>query len=144
MEYTKLRNLNRGYMKLDVWQKGLELYKVISEVLRQTKIEYKLKSQLLDSAQSVSSNIAEGYSRRSVKEYLQFLYISLGSLSETLTCLIGLKTTNKISEDEFHRIDALHYEIENKLLRLVESLQKKKDDGTWSDRISEDLVEYNP
>jgi len=38
----------------------------------------------------------------------------------------------------------LHYEVENKLLRLVESLQKKKDDGTWNDRVFEDIADYNP
>jgi hypothetical protein len=29
MEYTQLRNRNRGYMKLDVWQKAIELYKLL-------------------------------------------------------------------------------------------------------------------
>jgi hypothetical protein len=43
-----------------------------------------------------------------------------------------------------NKIDVLHYEVENKLLRLVDSLQKKKDDGTWSDRISEDISQYKP
>ena len=142
-EYTKLRNLNRGYMKLEVWQKAMELYQLVWEIVINCKIDYKLRSQIVDAAQSVSANIAEGYSRRSIKEYIQFLYIGLASLSETLTRSIGLKTIHQISEDEFQKIDVLHYEVENKLLRLVESLQKKKDDGTWSDRIAEDQAEYS-
>ncbi len=68
----------------------------------------------------------------------------MGSLSETLTRAIGLLTTNRITQEQFHRIDVLHYEVENKLLRLVESLQKKKDDGTWNDRVFEDIADYNP
>ena len=143
-EYTTLRNLNRGYMKLEVWQKAIELHKLISETIESASVDYKSKSQILDAAQSVSSNISEGYSRRSIKEYLQFLYVSLGSLSETLTRSIGLLNTKKTSQDKFHEIDVLHYEVGNKLLRLVESLQKKKDDGTWNDRVFDEIMDYNP
>ena len=140
--YTNLKNINRGYMKLEVWQKAIELYRLVWQIINDAKIDYKLRSQLADAAQSVSSNIAEGYSRRSLNEYIQFLYISLASLSETLTRSIGLKSTNQITESQFQQIDKLHYEVENKLLRLIESLEKKKDDGTWINRISEDLAEY--
>ncbi len=37
MRYTDNRNINRGYMKLDVWQKGIELYKLIWEIVRDGK-----------------------------------------------------------------------------------------------------------
>jgi len=141
-EYTQMRNLNRGYMKLDVWQEAIELNKDVWKVVVDAKVDFKLRSQIADAAQSVSSNIAEGYSRRSIKEYIQFLYIALASLSETITRLIGLKSTNQISDVQFQQIDSLHYEVENKLLGLVKSLEKKKDDGTWLNRISEDGVEY--
>ena len=77
-------------MKLEVWQRAIELHKLVSETIESASVDYKSKSQILDAAESVSSNISEGYSRRSIKEYLQFLYISLGSLSETLTRSIGL------------------------------------------------------
>lgn len=79
-------------MKLDVWQKAMELFKLIwKTVYQDNKIDFKLRCQISDAALSVSSNIAEGYSRRSINEYLQFLYIALSSLSETLTRAIGLK-----------------------------------------------------
>lgn len=129
-------------MKLDVWQKAMELYKLVWESLNTTKVDFKLRSQVVNAAQSVSSNIAEGYSRRSIKEYVQFLYIALASLSEVLTRTIGLQETRQISEDEFQHIDALHYEVENKLLGLIKSLEKKQDDGTWINRISEDSPKY--
>ena len=141
-EYTIYKNLNRGYMKLDVWQKAIELYKLVWKTIVDMKIDYKLRAQVADAAQSVSSNIAEGYSRRSIKEYIQFLYIALASLSETITRIIALKAASQIQEIHFDKIDILHYELENKLLRLIESLEKKKDDGTWIDRISEEDIEY--
>ncbi len=141
--YTKFRNKNRGYMKLEVWQKSIKLYKLAWKTAYvEVKVDYKLRAQLADAAQSVSSNIAEGYSRRSINEYIQFLYIALASLAETLTRMIGLKVTEQISEARFQEIDTLHYEVENKLLRLVESLEAKRDDGSWINRISDVREEY--
>ena len=142
-EYTKLRNKNRGYMKLEVWQKALELFKLVCKIVyKDNKIDFKLRSQIADAAQSVSSNISEGYSRRSINEYIQFLYVALASLSETLTRAIGLKETQQIEQEEFRKIDTLHYEVENKLWRLLDRLQEKKDQGTWSNRVSDDQAEY--
>lgn len=141
-EYTARKNINRGYMKLDVWQLAMQLYKLVWEIVHSLNIDFKLRSQIFDATQSVSSNIAEGYSRRSINEYIQYLYIALGSLSETLTRIIGLRETNQISAEQFEGVDVLHYEVENKLLRLIESLERKKDDETWINRISEDITEY--
>jgi len=77
MEYTKRRNLNRAYMKLEVWQRGIDLFELAFR-LAEPISDFKLKSQFTDAAQSVSANIAEGYSRRTRPEYLQFLYTAKG------------------------------------------------------------------
>ena len=63
MEYTKRRNLNRGYMKLEVWQKGMDLFALGFE-LAQSITDFKLRSQFADAAQSTPANVAEGYGRR--------------------------------------------------------------------------------
>src|SRR6266853_677652 len=89
MEYTKLRNLNRGYMKLEVWQRGMDLFEMAFRLAEPVK-DFKLKSQFTDAAQSVSANVAEGYGRRSLAEYLQYLYVAKGSLGEALTRAAGL------------------------------------------------------
>ncbi len=139
MVYTELKNLNRGYMKLDVWQKAIVLFQLIYRtVFREFPIDFKLRSQIIDSAQSVSANIAEGYCRRSIKEYLQILHIALSSLAETLTSRIGLRETKQISQERFTEIDKLRYEIENKLLKLVVRLEGKKDTKSWSGRIKDE------
>lgn len=131
-----LKNKNRGYIKLDVWKKAIELFQLIWKTVHvDNKIDYKLRSQIVNSAQSVSSNIAEGYSRRTVHDYIRFLYIALSSLSETLTRAIGLQVTNQITVPQFHQIDKLHYEVENKMLRLIESIEEKRDSGKWTDHI---------
>jgi four helix bundle protein len=140
---TDLRNKNRGYMKLIVWQKAVGLFDLVWNIaFREAKIDLKLRSQWVDAAQSVSANIAEGYGRRSVNEYIQFLYYALGSLAETITRAIGLQRTNQISAARFHDFDLVHYEVENRLLRLIAKLEQKRDNEDWIARIAEDPEEY--
>jgi len=97
--------------------------------------DFKLKSQFRDAAQSVSANISEGYGRRSLPEYLQYLYISKGSLAEALTRAIGFWAVEVWSAKDFDEFDKLHYEVENKLLRLIESLEAKRQTNDWRDTL---------
>lgn len=145
VEYTRLRNKNRSYMTLRVWHRAIDLYKLIHKmVYEKNKIDFKLRAQIDDAAQSVPANIAEGYSRRSINEYMQHVYIALGSLSELLSRAIALQVTGQIPDEQFQQIDTLHYEVENNLWHLLESLEQKKDDGTWVTRVSDDIEEYHP
>jgi four helix bundle protein len=135
MEYTKRRNLNRGYMKLEAWQRGMDLF-VLAFGLSKGVSDRKLKSQFRDAAQSVSANIAEGYGRRSLPEYLQFHYTAKGPLGEAFTHAIGFQAVKAISNEDFEDFDKLHYEVENKLLRLIESLENKRRANDWQDALS--------
>jgi len=140
---TKLRNKNRGYMNLIVWERAMDLFQLAWQLTHSdVLIDFKLRSQLVDAAQSVSANIAEGYGRRGINEYLQFLYVGLGSLGETLTRVIGLSRTNQITAEALKNFDELHYEVENRLSRLIEKLEHKRDDGDCIARIMEDPEEY--
>ena len=130
VDYTKRRNLNRGYMKLDVWRRGMDLFALAFQ-LTSPITDFKLKSQFTDAAQSVSANIAEGYGRRSLPEYLQFLYTAKGSLAEAFTRAVGFWRVQLISDNSFESFDQLHYEVENKLLNLISSLESKRGSDTW-------------
>jgi len=131
---TKRQNLNRRYMKLEVWQRAIDLFALVFEQTGRVA-DFKLRSQITDAAQSVSANIAEGYCRRTLPEYLQFLYFAKGSLGECLTRSIGLHRVNLLAPDQFESIDTLHYEVENKLLGLIRSLEAKRSDATWDDTL---------
>jgi four helix bundle protein len=140
---TELRNKNRGYMNLIVWQRAMDLFELAWKIaFVEAKIDFKLRSQFVDAVQSVAANISEGYGRRSVKEYIQFLYIALGSAGEAMTRALGLKLTGQISATRFDEFNTLHYEVENRLLRLIEKLEQKRDNDDWVTRISEDRDEY--
>ena len=86
--------MQKGYQDLIAWQRAMslvdEIYSVTKEMPKSE--EFGLKSQMRRAAVSVASNIAEGYRRRSPKEFKKFLRNSLGSAAELETQLI-------ISED---------------------------------------------
>ncbi len=71
------KNINRGYQKLMVWQDAADLYVLTCKIFR--KFHYELRrvaSNQIASVDSVHRNIAEGYCRRSINEYLQSLNIT--------------------------------------------------------------------
>jgi four helix bundle protein len=85
------RNINRGYKKLMVWNDSIKLYQLTWKLLHNKPFELKKTcANTIDAAQSISRNIAEGYCRRSIKEYLKHLYIALGSSGELHTCLYSM------------------------------------------------------
>ena len=140
---TKFKNKNRGYMNLIVWQKAMGLFTLAWKIaVEEASVDFKLRSQFLDATQSVAANIAEGYGRRSVTEYIQYLYIALGSLGESLTRASGLNGVGLVTDQRIGEFDKLHYEVENRLLKLIGKLEQRKDDGDWVARISEDPEEY--
>ncbi len=130
------RNKNRGFTQLRVWNDAIELYKLSCGVFR--KFPYELKrvaSQSIASSDSIHRNISEGYCRRSIKEYIQFLYIALGSLGESVSGLYACHGAKQISDQEFEQLDSLAFKLENGLLKLVESLERKRDKGEWTDNL---------
>jgi four helix bundle protein len=87
------------------------------------------------SSDSVHRNIAEGYCRLSIREYLNFLNIALGSLGESVSGLHAYWKAKEITEDVFQELDTQAYKLENGLLKLVESLEKKRQRGEWTDHL---------
>jgi len=139
------KNKNRGYQQLRVWQEAIQFYKLNSQIFG--KFTFQLRRvalQAIASSDSVHRNIAEGYCRRSIKEYLNYLYIALGSLGESVSGLNAYREAGQISEQDFTALNELAFKIENGLLKLVESLERKKLVGDWVDNliIKEDNEAY--
>jgi four helix bundle protein len=133
---TSYRNKNRGYQQLRVWHDAIELYVLTSRVFRRFPYELKrVASQALACSDSVHRNITEGYCRRSLREYLYHLNIGLGSLGESVSGLYACRQADQLTETDFNCLDALAFELENGLLKLVESLERKQDTGDWIDSL---------
>ena len=121
----------RAHKNLLVWQEAIELTKIIYTFSMQLPKEerYGIQSQIKRAAVSVALNIAEGAARKTEKEYLQFLYISRGSLSEIdtlLTLIVGLAFLKpeliKEAQDKNDKVSALL----NGLINKIEADQNKK------------------
>lgn len=139
------RNKNRGYQQLRVWQDAIQYYSLNCRVFKACQFELRrVGSQAVASADSVHRNIAEGYCRRSIREYLQFLNFSLGSLGESVSGLHAYHQAGQVTDADFKVLDDLAFKVENGLLKLVESLERKQETGGWIDTliIKESNVAY--
>ena len=118
----------RPHAKLEVWKRSVKL---VTEVYKFTghypqEERYGLVTQMRRSAVSIPSNIAEGVARKTTKEYIQFLYISKGSLSELDTQLEISKNLGYVNPTNYKgMIDELN-EISRMLSGLIRVLKKKE------------------
>jgi four helix bundle protein len=128
------RNINRGYQKLIVWQDAANLYLLTCKIFG--RFQYELRrvgANQIASVDSVHRNIAEGYCRRTINEYLQFLNIALASLGESVSGSHVYRRAEQLSASEFEEWDRLAYKLENGIKKLIESLQGKRAEGKWDD-----------
>ncbi len=131
---TERKNVNRGFKRLNVWKDSVLLYILACKVFAKFPFELKkISANSIDAAHSISRNISEGYCRRSLREYLNHLNIALGSCGEFHSCYESCFQANQISNEEYEELDELHYKVENQLLKLIESLQRKQKGGQWED-----------
>jgi four helix bundle protein len=118
------KNINRGFKKLRVWQDAVSLYVLACKIFADFPFELKkVAGNSIDAAHSISRNISEGYCRRSLKEYLNYLNIALGSCGEFHSCYTSCRQAEQITADDYERLDPLHYKVENALLKLIECSQ---------------------
>jgi len=115
------------HKNLHVWKKSIsfviEIYKLTARFPKEEL--FGIVSQIRRAAISIPSNIAEGCARKSTREYLQFLYISLGSASELETQLIISSNLNFIKTDEIETFQNQLEEIIRMLTGLIKSLSKR-------------------
>jgi four helix bundle protein len=111
-----------SFKELKVWQeaKGLaiEIYKTTNQ--GKLKTDYGLREQIQKAAVSIASNIAEGYERNSDKDFVRFLYIAKGSLSELLTQLEIASGVGYLDDDSLIILTDKCIKIGSMLTRLIQ------------------------
>jgi four helix bundle protein len=80
----------RDFRKMNIWMQGIEIAVKVYELCKQLPREeiYGLRAQITKASVSIPANIAEGCSRKSEKDFIRFLEISIGSAFELETHLI--------------------------------------------------------
>lgn len=118
----------RTFKDLKVWQKSYSLcvrVYMLSKCLPQDE-RFELSSQLRRAAVSIPSNIAEGYNRRTRKDYLRFLSMASGSLGELETQLLLSKDLGLCGEGEVAPVIDATAEVERMLRALIRSLDERR------------------
>jgi len=117
----------RNYKDLNVWQKAynfcLDVYRVTKKFPKEEN--FCMVSQMRRAAISVPSNIAEGYGRKTTKEYIQFLYIAYGSLCELETQILLSGDLEYLESEQLLEFQSGLGDIERMLKSLIRSLEKK-------------------
>ncbi|BBO68384.1 hypothetical protein DSCA_23140 [Desulfosarcina alkanivorans] len=116
-----------AYKQLDVWQKAVAFaVRVINTVERvfAERTHFRLMEQIEASSTSIAMNIAEGKGRLSKKEFRQYLYISRGSLYETMTLLEIFHRKGWIDANELSQLEQDGLEIAAMLKGLINAISK--------------------
>ncbi len=119
----------RSFQELDAWKKAHELALAVYHLTRAFPAEerYGLNGQLRRCASSVAANIAEGFGRRSTRDFVRYLEIASGSLEETRYFLLLARDLGYLVGDGYTTINASCDETGKLLGALIRSLRKRTD-----------------
>jgi len=117
----------RSFRDLDIWKRSVDL---AERIYATTKIfppgeVYGLTRQLRRAAVSVPSNIAEGFGRFHNKEYIQFLFMSLGSCAEITTQLIIAQRLGYIKNNDAENLVSEVEQISKMTMSLIKKLRQR-------------------
>ncbi|OGZ55022.1 MAG: four helix bundle protein [Candidatus Ryanbacteria bacterium RIFCSPLOWO2_02_FULL_45_11c] len=115
----------QSFTDLEAWKRGhaltLEIYKITKTFPKEEL--FGLTSQIRRSALSITSNIAEGFSRKSSKEKIQFYFIALGSTTELQNQLLLSRDIGYIEKATFSQIANITIEVHKMINGLIKSAQ---------------------
>jgi len=114
----------KTYKDLNIWQLAVEVVEDVYKITKSFPKEeiYGLTSQMRRCAVSIPSNTAEGFARKSNKEYKQFLYIALGSCAELETQIeISLRLKYITNANCINLIGKVNY-IRRMIINLIKCL----------------------
>ena len=118
--------MSRNWTELTIWREShklvLEIYKIISKFPKDEL--FGLISQIKRAAVSIPTNIVEGHSKSSGKDFLRFLFISRGSLEELKYLLLLSKDLGYITNQEYEELNERLSILSLKLNNFIKHLQK--------------------
>jgi len=114
------------HKNLEAWKSSMKLTVDIYNITQNFPKDelYGITNQIRRSAVSIPSNIAEGSARQTIKETMQFLYISLGSIAELETQLLISQELNYI-KDAKEILDKLNF-VKGLILGLIKYFKTKR------------------
>ncbi|TSC87524.1 MAG: S23 ribosomal protein [Microgenomates group bacterium Gr01-1014_7] len=114
-----------SFTDLIAWKEAhnlvLMIYRITDRFPRQEL--YSLIDQMRRCAVSISSNIAEGFSRQTKKEKLQFYYMAKGSLTELQNQLLVARDVGYLPKEDFNKIAEQSVQVSKLINGLIKSLK---------------------
>lgn len=134
----------KSFEGLIIWQ---ESRKFINDIYKLTKNFpqeelYGLTSQIRRAAISIMSNIAEGFDRRTTKEFIHFLIIARASASEVQNDLYISLDLNYINDEDFKTIYNHAQKIAKLINGLITYLRSQRENYTKTSKINEEIQQY--
>ncbi len=116
----------KSHKDLDVWRAAIDMARDIYELTQAYPKEeqYGIISQMRRSAVSIASNIAEGAARQGTKEFIQFLYVAVGSANELDTQIEISKTVNMVDAARLNAVQDRLTRVTMMLRGLIRALKK--------------------
>lgn len=116
------------FQEIQAWQKARELVRKIYEVTGQGRFakDFALRDQIRRAAVSIMSNIAEGYGRGGTKEFIQFLSVAKGSVSEVESQLCVALDQEHLDQKVFDQLSSLADETGKMIGGLMKYLRQTK------------------
>ena len=117
----------RAHRNLDVWKRSMELVEAIYQITSQfpQAEQYGLVSQMRRASISIPSNLAEGAARTGKKEFLQFINIAQGSVSELDTQVELAKDLGFLEQKNYDELMLSLRVISKQLYGLAKSIRSK-------------------
>ena len=112
-----------NFKDLIAWQKGHQLVLMVYKITKDFPHEeqFGLTNQLRRAVVSITSNIAEGFSRGTYKDKSKFYSMALGSLTEIQNQFLVAKDVGYLNEDVFNKLDTLTIEMSKIINGLIKS-----------------------
>jgi four helix bundle protein len=113
----------KSFTDLVAWKEGHKLVLLVYKVTETfpSHQTFSLVSQLQRAVVSITSNVAEGFSRKTKKEKMQFYYMALGSLTELQNQLLIAKDLGYITKEVFQELAAQTVVVSKLLNGLIKS-----------------------
>jgi four helix bundle protein len=111
------------FEKLDVWKKAVDLHATISQLSRSIdqKDQFSIGEQIRRASLSISTNIAEGTGRESVREARYFFNIAKGSVYEVVSLLYVMRKSGYVADDIYCAL----YEQCDEIARMLRGMMKR-------------------
>jgi four helix bundle protein len=117
----------KKFEEIIAWQKARHATKLVYEITSTGSFakDFGLRDQIRRSSVSIMANIAEGYGRRSDKEFSNFLNIAHGSIAETQSHLYVALDLNYLPESDFETLYGLYDEDSRMVMSLTQHLKTR-------------------